>query len=91
MSDDQWQAAFDEDIRRFDFANKLGEFAVAASGGSGGGGWGYGGSGKGKAKDDDEDDNNKKGTITGVVKDPNLPPIIVPYRVDPDRYYHASY
>lgn len=48
VGDDQWKAQFDEDIRRFDFANKLGEFAVAApvgggySGGSSGGGGGGG-------------------------------------------------
>lgn len=27
VGDDQWKAQFDEDIRRFDFANNLGEFA----------------------------------------------------------------
>lgn len=43
VADQQWQAQFDEDIRRFDFQNKLGEFAVAASSGGGGGG-GDGGS-----------------------------------------------
>lgn len=41
VGDDQWKAQFDEDIRRFDFANQLGEFAPVASAG-GGGGW-YGG------------------------------------------------
>lgn len=35
VSDDQWKAAFDEDIRRFDFENGLGEFApVPGSGGT---------------------------------------------------------
>lgn len=29
VADQQWQAQFDEDLRRFNFANKLGEFAVA--------------------------------------------------------------
>jgi hypothetical protein len=38
VSDDQWKAQFDEDIRRFDYANKLGEFAPKASSGGGGGG-----------------------------------------------------
>jgi hypothetical protein len=38
VSDDQWKAQFDEDIRRFDFANKLGEFAPAARAVSSGGG-----------------------------------------------------
>jgi hypothetical protein len=34
VGDDQWKAQFDEDIRRFDFQNQLGEFApVAGSGG----------------------------------------------------------
>lgn len=32
VADDQWKAGFDEDVRRFDFANKLGEFAVTSSG-----------------------------------------------------------
>ena len=35
VGDDQWKAQFDEDVRRFDFENKLGEFAPVA--GSGGG------------------------------------------------------
>lgn len=44
VTDDQWKAQFDEDVRRFDFANKLGEFApVASTGGGGGGGGGDGG------------------------------------------------
>ena len=36
VADDQWKAGFDEDVRRFDFDNKLGEFAP--KGGPGGGG-----------------------------------------------------
>lgn len=36
VGDDQWKAQFDEDIRRFDFANQLGEFAPVASAGGGG-------------------------------------------------------
>ena len=48
VSDDQWKAQFDEDIRRFNFANKLGEFAVApAAAYYGGGGGSYGGTGGG--------------------------------------------
>ena len=35
VADDQWKAGFDEDIRRFDFANGLGEFARSGSGGGG--------------------------------------------------------
>jgi hypothetical protein len=35
VTDDQWKAQFDEDIRRFDFANQLGEFAPVASAGGG--------------------------------------------------------
>lgn len=35
VSDDQWKAQFDEDIRRFDYANNLGEFAPVASSGGG--------------------------------------------------------
>lgn len=45
VGDDQWKAQFDEDLRRFNFANKLGEFAPApvtySGGGGGGGGGGY--------------------------------------------------
>lgn len=36
VSDDQWKAQFDEDIRRFDYENKLGEFASTGSSGGGG-------------------------------------------------------
>ena len=36
VGDEQWKAQFDEDLRRFNFANGLGEFApVAVSGGGG--------------------------------------------------------
>ncbi len=39
VGDDQWKAQFDEDLRRFNFQNKLGEFApVAVPGGGGDGG-----------------------------------------------------
>ena len=38
VGDDQWKAQFDEDLRRFNFQNGLGEFAVDSSGGGGGGG-----------------------------------------------------
>ena len=36
VADSQWQAQFEEDLRRFNFQNGLGEFAVASSGGGGG-------------------------------------------------------
>lgn len=36
VTDSQWQAEFDEAVRQFDFANKLGEFAPKASSGGGG-------------------------------------------------------
>ncbi|MBQ5866344.1 MAG: hypothetical protein IIW56_06660 [Oscillospiraceae bacterium] len=45
VGDDQWKAQFDEDLRRFNFQNKLGEFAPVASAGGGGGGGGGGSSG----------------------------------------------
>ena len=38
VGDDQWKAQFDEDLRRFNFANGLGEFAPAPVVYSGGGG-----------------------------------------------------
>lgn len=53
VGDDQWKAQFDEDLRRFNFQNKLGEFAADSSGGVGGGGGGdysSGGSGTGGGK-----------------------------------------
>lgn len=45
VGDDQWKAQFDEDLRRFNFANGLGEFAPVASSGGGGGGGGDSGGG----------------------------------------------
>lgn len=45
VGDDQWKAQFDEDLRRFNFANGLGEFAPVASSGGGGGGGGDSGVG----------------------------------------------
>ena len=42
VADEQWQKEFDEALRQFNFANKLGEFAVASSGGGSGGGGGKG-------------------------------------------------
>lgn len=41
VADDQWKAQFDEDIRRFNFQNKLGEFAVTPAAVSYGGGGSY--------------------------------------------------
>jgi hypothetical protein len=38
VSDDQWQTSFDEDLRRWNFANKQGEYAVAPAVYSGSGG-----------------------------------------------------
>lgn len=53
VADEQWKAQFDEDLRRFNFANKLGEFAVApvavsSGGGDDGGGGGSSSSGSTK-------------------------------------------
>lgn len=41
VADQQWQAQFDEDLRRFNFANGLGEFAPVAVAYGGGGDGGY--------------------------------------------------
>ena len=49
VSDDQWQAEFNEALRQFDFANKLGEFAPTKSSGGDDGSASGGGSGN---KDD---------------------------------------
>ena len=45
VSDDQWQAEFNEALRQFDFANKLGEFAPTKSSGGDDGSASGGGSG----------------------------------------------
>ena len=45
VGDDQWKAQFDEDLRRFNFANGLGEFAPVAVSGGGGGSYDSGGGG----------------------------------------------
>lgn len=42
VADSQWQAEFNEAVRQFNFANKLGEFAPVAAPSSGGGGGGSG-------------------------------------------------
>ena len=47
VGDDQWKAQFDEDIRRFNFENELGEFAPVKKSGSGSSG---GSSGSGTRK-----------------------------------------
>lgn len=50
VGDDQWKAQFDEDLRRFDFQNKLGEFAPVASSGGGGGSSSGGGDSSGGSR-----------------------------------------
>lgn len=55
-ADDQWQAAFDEDIRRFDFQHGLGEFAGASSGGQSSGGT------RKKTKEEEEEERLKAQT-----------------------------
>lgn len=56
VSDSQWQAEFDEAVRQFNFANKLGEFAVTSSGGGGGVGGGGGITPNPKPNPEPEDD-----------------------------------
>ena len=78
VGDDQWMAQFQEDIRRYDFQHKLGEFAsLASSGGSGSGG----SSGSRKKKKDEEEEENKT----------YLPKIVVPNRTKPNLYTDESY
>lgn len=72
-ADDQWQAAFDEDIRRFDFQHGLGEFAVAPSAS----GHSSGGSGKKTSKEEEEEDRKKAQSQTYPAK------ISRPNRVNP--------
>ena len=81
VGDDQWMAQFQEDIRRFDFQHKLGEFAylAASGGGSGGSGSGSGRSGK-KTKEQEEEEEKSY-----------LPKIVVPNRTKPHLYTDESY
>lgn len=53
VADEQWKAQFDEDLRRFNFANGLGEFAVAPSAAGYGGGDDEGGYRSGNPTTDD--------------------------------------
>lgn len=87
VGDDQWKAAFDEDIRRFDFANKLGEFAITPILGVGGGSSG----GRTTRKSKTEDEEGKKSSEATPASGPYLPKIVVPSRVNPNRYTHESY
>ena len=87
VGDDQWQAAFDEDIRRYDYEHKLGEFAGT---GSGGGYGGYSGNGR-KKSPEKKDEKEEKPRASGVVAQNYNPKYIVPYRNDPYRYTHESY
>lgn len=73
VADDQWKAQFDEDIRRFNFENKLGEFAPVATGGGGGGG---GGGKKNTAYKDTAavlaNGNYDAGSMVGILQDSPL-------------------
>lgn len=81
VGDDQWITQFQEDIRRFDFANKLGEFAyLASSGGSGGGGSTANRSGRKGNEDEEEEEKKSYG-----------PKIVVPNRTKPHLYTDESY
>ena len=66
VSDDQWQAAFDEDIRQFDFKNGLGAFAPApsSSGGSSSGSSGGNRETKTAEATGPEDEKKKKANAT---------------------------
>lgn len=70
VTDDQWKAQFDEDVRRFDFANKLGEFAPvatpAASYGGGGGGYYDYNPGSGPSQTEIQMNNYVKNMLNGI-------------------------
>ena len=59
VTDSQWQAEFDEAVRQFNFANKLGEFAKKSSSSGGGGG-----GGTPKPNPQEEEDDNPQTTKT---------------------------
>lgn len=59
VGDDQWLAQFQEDIRRFDYANHLGEFAYLAQPAYSGGG-GSSGTSRGKATPKKDEEEEKK-------------------------------
>jgi len=79
VGDDQWMAAFDEDIRRYDYEHHLGEFAPT---GGGSGAVSSGGTVRKNEEEEDEEDEEDK---------VYLPKIVVPSRVSPNRYTHESY
>jgi len=84
VGDDQWQAAFDEDIRRFDFANKLGEFApVPSSAPSDSSGTPRK---KKKEEDEEEEKKNKAASHAGFHPNPTYGD-----RTNPSRYSASAY
>lgn len=79
VGDDQWLAEFQEDVRRFDFANKLGEFAsLAAPSGGGGGKSSSGGTSTKKKKEKEE--------TPKAAYPVSYPHIVVPDKLKPDLY-----
>lgn len=75
VGDDQWLAEFQEDIRRFDYANGLGEFAPSAAAGSSGGGSGSSTRTVRKKKEEEDEDPPAAPTIhkSSVVTDRTKP------------------
>lgn len=61
VADEQWQAEFNEALRQFNFANKLGEFAKKSSSSGGGGGGGGGTPKKQPPKEEPKEDDTGGG------------------------------
>lgn len=80
VGDDQWMAQFQEDVRRFDFQHKLGEFAHLASSGGGGS---AGTTTRGSKKRKDEEEKEKNQTYPSKI--------VVPNRTKPHLYTDESY
>lgn len=79
VGDDQWKAAFDEDIRRYDYAHHLGEFAPT------GGGSGAVSSGGTSPKDKEKEENGgaEKSMPTKKASPPSW---VLPYLYTYEKY-----
>ena len=71
VTDSQWQREFDEAVRQFNFANKLGEFAPVASSGGGGGGWSPSNTGPEDTEPEDTGEDTEGSFVNPAANDPN--------------------
>ena len=92
VEDDQWLAQFQEDIRRYDYEHKLGEFAslgLASGGSSGSGSSGRGGKKVGQAIDRQKDEDEEVDGDEKYLK--STPHYVTGDRFRPYLYTYESY